>query len=154
MPSSYHNLLYHIVFSTKYRKPLLTTDIRSELFGYISGIITNKKGQLLEIGGIEDHVHLLTTCSPQIALADFLRDLKAGSSKWLHEEKRCSSFQWQTGYAAFTVSRSQAPAVRNYVRGQTEHHRKQTFEEEYRELLERHGIAFDEKYLFEEEHHG
>ena len=120
---------------------------------YIAGIIANKDGQALEIGGVEDHIHLLTSCSPRIALADFIRDVKANSSKWLREERGRELFQWQTGYSAFTVSGSQVKIVRRYVRNQVEHHRKQSFEEEYRTLLLRHGIKFDERYLFDEEHH-
>lgn len=152
--ATYTSLAYHIVFSTKYRKPKLTNAIRQETWNYIAGIITKKDGQLLEIGGTEDHVHLLTSCSPRIALADFIRDIKANSSKWLHEQHRVDDFQWQTGYGAFTVSCSQQGVVRNYLRNQAQHHHRQSFEEEYLELLRRHGISFDEKYLFDEEFHG
>ena len=152
--STYTSLNYHIVFGTKHRKPLLTEAVRTETYKYISGIIANKDGQLLEIGGIDDHVHLLTSCSPRFALSDFIRDIKANSSKWLHEEKRAVRFGWQTGYGAFTVSCSQVETVRAYIRNQAEHHRKLTFAEEFRAILERHGIAFEEKYLFEEEYHG
>lgn len=154
MASTYTNLAYHIVFSTKYRKPTLTAAIRDANYRYITGIIAHKQGQLLEIGGVEDHVHLLTTCSPQFALADLVRDIKANSSKWLHEENRQADFAWQTGYAAFTVSRSQLDTVREYIRGQAEHHKRHSFEDEFRTILLRHGIVFDEKYLFEDEHHG
>jgi REP element-mobilizing transposase RayT len=153
MASTYTSLAYHIIFSTKYRKPTLTDAIRDETCRYIAGIIANKQGQLLETGGVEDHVHLLTTCSPQIALADLVRDIKANSSKWLHEEKRQAGFAWQTGYSAFTVSRSQIDSVREYIRGQAEHHQRQSFEDELRTILRRHGIVVDEKYLFEDEHH-
>ena len=154
MASTYTSLAYHIVFSTKYRKPTLTAAVREDTYRYIAGIVANKQGQLLEIGGVEDHVHLLTTCSPQIALADLVRDIKANSSKWLHEEKKQAGFAWQTGYAAFTVSRSQFDSVREYIRGQAEQHQRQSFEDEFRTNSRRHGIAFDEKYLFENEHHG
>ena len=106
---SYTSLTYHIVFSTKYRKSLLADPIRSETYRYVAGIIANKNSQLLEIGGTADHVHIVTSCSPTIALAEFVRDIKANSSKWLHEEKLHHNFQWQTGYGAFTVSYSQVP---------------------------------------------
>ncbi|MDB5391748.1 MAG: transposase [Planctomycetaceae bacterium] len=154
MASTYTSLAYHIVFSTKHRENTLTDSIRQATWNYISGIITNKNGQLLEIGGVEDHVHLLTSCSPRIALADFVRDIKANSSRWLHDEKDVPNFQWQTGYGAFTVSHSQVDVVRKYLQNQAQHHRRQSFEEEYREFLQRHEIAFDEKYLFEDEFHG
>lgn len=153
MASTYTSLTYHIVFSTKYRKPTLIDPFRAETYNYIAGIIANKKGQLLEIGSA-DHIHILTSCSPRIALADFIRDIKANSSKWLHEDKHLMRFGWQTGYGAFTVSRSRIETVRKYIRNQAEHHRKQSFADEFRALLQRHGIEFDEKYLFEAEHHG
>ena len=154
MPSSYTSLVYHIVFSTKYRKPSLTDLIRLETYKYIGGIIANKKGQLLEIGGTDDHIHILTSCSPTFALAEFTRDIKANSSKWLHEERQHRNFQWQTGYGAFTVSCSQVEAIRQYICNQAEHHRTRSFEDEFRAILQRHQIAFDEKYLFETEFHG
>ncbi len=128
--------------------------IRPETYAYIGGIIGNKKGRLLEIGGTDDHIHILTLCHPTIALAEFARDIKANSSKWLHEEKQHHNFQWQTGYGAFTVSYSQVDAIRQYIRNQAAHHRTRSFEDEFREILQRHQIAFDEKYLFETEFHG
>ena len=101
MSSSYTSLVYHIVFSTKYRKPTLRDPIRSETYSYIGGIIANKNGRLLEIGGTDDGIHILTSCPATIALAEFARDIKANSSKWLHEVKRYLNFQWQTGYGIF-----------------------------------------------------
>jgi putative transposase len=151
MPSSFTNLTYHIVFSTKYRKPWLTDDIRTELFDFLRGVIAKRDGKLLEIGGTEDHIHIVTSCSPKMALADFVRDLKAGSSKWMHEDKRHLDFEWQTGYGAFTVSHSQVDIVRKYAGNQQEHHRQLSFEDEFRAILQRHGITFDEQYLFEDE---
>jgi|SRR5208282_6870223 len=154
MGSTYTSLSYHIVFSTKYRKPYLTDTIRPEIYKYIGGIIANKHGHIIEIGGIADHIHILTSCAATIALADFIRDIKANSSKWIHEERRLHDFQWQSGCGAFTVSCSQIEVVRLYICGQAEHHRKQSFEDEYRWFLRKHGIEFEEKYLFESEFHG
>jgi REP element-mobilizing transposase RayT len=154
MSSSYTSLVYHIVFSTKYRKPTLTDSIRSETYAYLGGIICNKKGQLLEIGGTDDHVHILTSCPATIALAEFARDIKANSSKWLHEEKQHRNFQWQAGYGAFTVSYSGIDAVRQYICKLADHHKTRSFEDEFRMILQRHQIVFDEKYLFETEFHG
>lgn len=154
MASTFTCLSYHLVFSTKFRNPYLSEAFREETYKYIAGIIANKDGQLIEIGGMLDHVHILTSCSPSIALAEFVRDIKANSSKWLHEEKQLTRFAWQTGYGAFTVSASQVDVVRHYIRNQAEHHRRQSFEDEYRDILRRHGISFDEKYLFEKEHIG
>ena len=154
MASSYTSLSFHIVFSTKYRRPALTDAIRPETYKYIGGIIANKQGQMLEIGGMADHLHILTACPPTVALADFVRDIKANSSKWLHEDKGQRQFQWQTGYGAFTVSCSQVDAVRRYILAQADHHRSRSFEDEFRGFLARHGITFDERYLFENEYHG
>ena len=137
MPSSYASLLYHIVFSTKYRKPSLTDLIRPEVYNYIGGIVANKKGHILEIGGTDDHVHILTACSPTIALAEFVRDIKANSSKWLHEERLHRDVQWQTGYGAFTVSYSQTGTIRQYLCNQTKHHGKQSYDDEFRAILGR-----------------
>jgi len=152
MPSSFTSLTYHIVFSTKYRKPWLTDDVRADLYEYLRGIIAKKDGRLLEVGGTEDHIPLVTTCSPKVALSDFVRDVKANSSRWLRDEKGRTDFQWQTGYGAFTVSHSQVEVVREYARNQQEHHRRLSFEDEFRAILERHGITFDERYLFEDDY--
>jgi len=152
--SSYTCLNYHIVFGTKERRPLIVESFREELYKYIAGIIANKEGHLIEIGGVEDHLHLLTTCSPKVAIADFVRDVKANASRWINELPRGGKFAWQVGYGAFTVSLSQAPRVRRYIRNQVEHHRKQSFPDEFRSILRKHGIAFDEQRLFDDEHHG
>ena len=154
MANSYTRLLYHIVFSTKYRKPFFPAEQQEAIWRYIAGIIVNKNGNAIEIGGTEDHIHILTSCSPTIALSDFIRDVKSNSSRWMHDERRNSLFEWQTGYAAFTVSHSQHEVVTSYIRTQAEHHRKWSFQAEYRLLLQRHEIAFDEKYLFDIEFHG
>jgi putative transposase len=154
MPTSYTQLHYHIVFGTKLRKPFLDDGFRKDLHDYIGGIIAGKDGTSLEIGSTDDHIHLLTSCSPRVALADFIRDIKANSSKWVHRERRLMHFEWQEGYGAFTVSHSLIPVVQEYVANQMEHHRRLSFEEEFRAMLLKHGIVFDERYLFEREHHG
>ena len=146
---------YHIVFSTKYRQPLIRPEFRDRLYEYVGGTIRGMKGHLIEIGGVEDHVHLLTAIPPTLALSDAIRDIKAGASKWVNELSVTSSrFEWQKGYAAFTVSHSQIEAVRRYLRNQETHHKQQTFEEEYVALLNRHEIAFDPRFLFEGESQG
>lgn len=149
MPSTYSNLLYHIVFSTKDRERLITEDIKEELYRYMAGITREEGGSLLEIGGIEDHVHLLAKFKPSIAVSDMLRLIKTNSSKWLHEEKENLRFGWQEGYAAFSVSESQAIAVRRYIRNQAAHHRRQSFQEEFVSMLERHGVEYDPRFLWE-----
>ncbi|MGD9855726.1 MAG: IS200/IS605 family transposase [Planctomycetaceae bacterium] len=153
--SSYTKLTYHVVFSTKYRRRTITEPLQKRLYEYIGGIIRAKKGHLIEIGGVTDHIHILSSFSPTIAVSDMVRDLKANAAKWMNELGVSGErFEWQKGYGAFTVSASQIPNVRQYVQNQKEHHRVTTFEEEYVALLKRHGIEFDRRYLFEAEHYG
>jgi putative transposase len=150
MPSTYTNLLYHIVFSTKNRIPLIADDLREELYKYIGGIIRAEGGAQIEIGGTKDHVHILAKFKPAISISEMLNKIKANSSKWANDHKmEYHKFGWQEGYAAFSVSKSQAPAIAQYIRNQEEHHRKQTFQEELVALLERHGIKYDPKYLWD-----
>jgi REP element-mobilizing transposase RayT len=150
MANTFTNLLYHVVFSTKQREPLIRDKWKSELYPYLGGIIRNERGTLLEAGGTADHVHLLLKLPASLAIADMLRLIKANSSKWINEnEFSRGSFAWQTGYAAFSVSESQAPAVRRYILNQVEHHRGQSFQEEFVALLERHGIAYDPQRLWD-----
>lgn len=149
MPHSYVNLLYHIVFSTRDRAPHLTAERRPRLYDYIGGVI-RKRGRIsLAINGVEDHVHLLAKLRPDKALSDVIRDLKAGSSGWMHEVfPEVRDFKWQNGYAAFTVSTSLSGKVQRYVETQEEHHQKQLFREEFISLLRRNEVEFDEKYLW------
>ncbi len=148
MPSTYTNLLFHIVFSTKHRQPLITCDLREELYRYIGGILRSEGGKLLEIGGTDDHVHILAKLKSTDSVSDTLRLIKANSSRWVNEEKRSAArFEWQEGYGAFTVSESQSDAVREYIRNQEEHHRRCSFEEELVAMLERNGIEYDPRYL-------
>jgi len=154
MPNTYTNLLFHIVYSTKYRKPLIQAEWRDDLYAYMGGIIRAEKGILLCAGGTSDHVHLLAKLPPTIAVSDMLRLVKANSSKWLGERDDVDYFEWQAGYAAFSVSESQVDRVREYVQHQEEHHRRILFNDEYLGLLRKHNIPFDERYVFEEEHLG
>ena len=150
--STYTSLYYHLVFSTKNRLPLITPALESDLYSYLGGILKKLNGTPIEINGVEDHVHVLTMLKPYPEIADVLQKLKGGSSGWINKQRRKSSqskFAWQKGYGAFTVSKSQIPRVRRYIQDQKEHHRSQTFEEEFRELLRRHGVEFDERYLWE-----
>lgn len=148
--STFTNLLFHIIYSTKYRKPTIRSDWQDDLYGYIGGIIREENGTLLKIGGVEDHIHLLAKLSPTVAISDVLRTIKASSSKWINERPDVSQkFEWQSGYAAFSVSESQMPAVREYIANQAEHHRKKTFEEELLLILKKHSIDCDLRYVFE-----
>lgn len=151
---SFTRLTYHIVFATKYRKRTITEEIQERLYEYIGGTLRGKQGHLIEIGGVEDHVHLLAGLSPSLAVSDVIRDIKANSSKWMTVERQVAGFEWQIGFGAFTVSYDRIDAIRKYIRNQKEHHKTKTFQEEYIDFLQRHGIEFRTEYLFEDEHHG
>ena len=150
MATTFTNLLAHVVFSTKHRQPLIEATWQDELYGYIGGIIRNRGGILLAAGGMPDHVHLLLKWPADTALAALIRDVKAVSSGWRHENGD-ADFGWQTGYGGFSVSESAVPDVTEYIRRQEEHHRKPTFtfKEEFVRLLESHGISYDPKYLWD-----
>ncbi|HWC88401.1 MAG TPA: IS200/IS605 family transposase [Pirellulales bacterium] len=148
--SSFTCLHYHLVFSTKQRQPFIDEAWQQRLFDYIGGILRQQGGVLLAAGGMPDHVHLLATISKSVAIADGLRDIKTNSSKWVHEViPSQAGFAWQSGYGAFTVSYSALDSVRQYLASQKEHHRVRTFQEEFLELLRRHEIEFDERYLWD-----
>ena len=150
MPSTHTNLLYHVVFSTKCRIPLITNHLQDELYRYIGGIVHGEGGVLLEIGGATDHVHLLVKLKPAKSVSDVICKVKANSSKWANENKmKIRKFGWQEGYGAFSVSKSQVGAISNYIQHQEEHHRKQTFQQEYISFLRRHGLEYDERYLWD-----
>ncbi len=131
---------------------MITPEIQPRLYDYIGGIVREQKGVMLEIGGIANHIHLLAKLSPTVAVSDVLRLIKSNSSKWVNEEFHPKyPFAWQRGFGAFSVSLSSVPDVTTYIQHQVEHHQQRTFEDEYRSILKRHGIDFEEKYLFEVE---
>ena len=149
MPHTYSNLLTHAVFSTKDRLRTITEPMRNDLHAYLGGIIRELGGTTVIVGGIEDHVHLLLALPTELPIAECLRVVKGSSAKWVHEkwpERR--TFGWQRGYAAFSVSASNAAAVSEYIRNQVEHHRKRSFEDEFKALLRRHGIGFEDRFLW------
>ncbi len=148
MPSTYTSLHYHLIFSTKERVPVISTDWRGRLHAYLGGIVKGLEGVPLAIGGIEDHVHLVVGLKSSHRLDYFLRDLKADSSEWVHKEIHKLMFSWQKGYAAFSVSPSNIEGVKRYVLNQEEHHRRKTFQEEYVELLKASGVEYDERFLW------
>ena len=149
MPHSYTSLFYHIVFSTKDRYPFLTLDVRPRVFDYLGGAIRSEDGTSFVVNGVADHVHILARLRQDKAISDVLRDIKANSSGWIHDNfPGLSKFAWQTGYAAFTVSKSQLGVVQRYIANQEAHHEKVSFQEELIALLKAHEIEFDEKYLW------
>jgi len=151
MPSSYAALYTHIVFSTRAREPWITAPWATRLYSYIGGLCRERGYVLLRAGGMPDHVHLLVSFGRDTKPSDFMRDLKAGSSKWVHDtfaDKH--GFSWQDGYGIFSVSVSQLERVEAYIEKQEEHHRKKTFKQEFEVILRKHRIEFDDKYLWPE----
>jgi putative transposase len=150
MAGTFSRLLYHVVFSTKSRNRFIDPKLRPELYPYIEGIIRRQGGWLLSLGGMPDHVHILLRLKPDRAVADLVRHVKGGSSKWVHEQNGlCPEFAWQSGYAAFSVSESKEATVRSYIERQEAHHRRTTFEEELVALLRKHKIEFDPAHILD-----
>jgi putative transposase len=143
MARTYTKLIYHLVFSTKERIPLIAPEIRDRLYEYIGGVIRGEKGSLMEIGGMPDHVHILARFGAAIAVSEMLKRIKGSSSHWLSQETG-TWFAWQNGYGAFSVSESQVAAVRKYIQRQEEHHKRISFKDELISLLRKHRIEFDE----------
>ncbi len=150
--SSHHGILVHVVFSTKYRKPTLHDDWMGELFAYIGGTVQEHKAALLKAGGVADHVHLLVKFHPTFAISSTIQLLKANSSRWINQTRGLKrKFQWQLGYGAFSVSQSMAEVVKQYIANQRDHHRKMSFDDEYLSMLQKHGIDYDPRHVFERE---
>ena len=149
MANTYTALYYHIVFSTKVRERWLMDDVAERIWAYLGGIARENKMTALQVGGIEDHVHILLGAPPAIAPSKAVQLIKGGSSKWIHDTfPKMGGFAWQDGFGAFTVSKSNIPEVIKYIQNQREHHRTTTFQEEFLMLLKRHGIEYDERYLW------
>lgn len=146
--STYTQILYQIVFSTKQREPALHTENRPELFKYIWGLLKNNNCHLYRINGVEDHLHIVTHIHPSIALANLVKDVKIASAGYIKEKGLFHNFRaWQIGYGAFTYSISEKDRLIEYVKKQEEHHKIFSFTDEYRALLKEHDVEFDEKYL-------
>jgi REP-associated tyrosine transposase len=151
MPQSLSKILLHVVFSTKERRPLLQDRVfREEMHGYIGGILNGLDCHPIIVGGVEDHVHLLCVLSRTCAPADMVKEVKRSSSLWI--KTRASGFEnfgWQSGYGVFSIGYSQIEEVRRYIARQEEHHRKLTFQDEFRRLLSRYEVSFDEAYVWD-----
>ena len=149
MANTYTSLHYHLIFSTKNREHWIRPDIEQRIWEYLGGIARQNGMKALQIGGIEDHVHVVLAIPAPLALSKGLQLLKGASSKWIRETfPDLTTFQWQDGYGAFTVSKSHLPEVVDYVAQQREHHKHQTFQDEYRTWLHKHGIEYDERYVW------
>jgi putative transposase len=150
MPQSLAKVMVHLVFSTKDRESILGDEIRDELHAYIGGIIGSLKGTLLKSGSVSDHIHLLIAQPRTISISDLVQEIKTGSSKWIKTMGGShASFHWQGGYGIFSISPSHRDAIETYIANQAEHHRKETFQDEFRRLLAKYNIEFDERYVWD-----
>ncbi|HYG77237.1 MAG TPA: IS200/IS605 family transposase [Planctomycetota bacterium] len=150
MGQSLANVLIHLVFSTKNREPFITETIEPELYRYMAEIFKQLNSPALIIGGTADHTHSLFTLSRTQTLADVVEEVKKSSSKWIKTKGReFQTFQWQTGYGVFSIGQSNVAALRSYIQKQKEHHRKVSFQDEYRLFLKKYGIVYDERYVWD-----
>ena len=150
MPQSLSNVLIHIVFSTKNRDRLIAPEIEQELYSYLATICKSHDCPALKIGGAEDHVHLLSRLSRTITISKLIEQVKKGSSKWIKTKgTKFAKFFWQNGYGAFSIGASQIPALRQYIENQKTHHQRQSFMDEYRALLKKYQIEYDERYVWD-----
>ena len=150
MPQSLARLHMHLIFSTKNRTAWITDDVREALHAYLASVLSNLACTPMLINSVEDHVHLLFDLARTVSVSRCVEDLKKASSKWLKTMgPEFVGFAWQTGYGIFAVSESNVEPVREYIAKQREHHQKKSFQDEYRQILERHRIVFDERYLWD-----
>jgi REP element-mobilizing transposase RayT len=148
MSQSLANILIHGIWSTKDRCPFISAGVREGLHGYMAGILKNIESPALIINSVADHVHILCQLSKNIAACKLIEDVKKSSSKWM-KENGIADFAWQSGYGVFSVSQSGVDAVREYIHGQEEHHKKRDFKEEFREFCKRYNVALDERYVWD-----
>ncbi|MGZ0655342.1 IS200/IS605 family transposase [Coraliomargarita sp. W4R53] len=150
MPQSLAKNWLHLVFSTKHRAPSLTDEIRPKLHAYLATVLNHQNCHAIALNSVTDHVHILFLLHRTVALSSAVEDLKKSSSKWLKSQSPdLTSFSWQAGYGAFSVSESNVPAVTQYIANQAEHHRKVSFQDELRSFLSKHDVEYDERYLWD-----
>jgi REP element-mobilizing transposase RayT len=149
MANTYTALFYHVVFSTKNRAPMIRRDIEERVWEYVGGIARHYNMSAMQVGGIEDHLHVLVMAPATLSPSEIAKRIKSDSSKWIHEEfPDLHGFGWQDGYGAFTVSKANVPSVVGYIQNQRAHHRTKTFQEEYLDFLKKAGVDYDEQYLW------
>lgn len=148
MPQSLANILIHVIWSTKERRPLISEGLRDGLHGYLAGILKNLESPALIINSVADHIHVLCQLSKNLAACKLVEEIKKGSSKWM-KENGVAEFAWQSGYGLFSVSQSNTDAVREYIERQPEHHKKRDFKDEFREFCKRYNVALDERYVWD-----
>ena len=145
---TYRQIYYQIVFGTKSRKPAIIERNESELYKYIWGVLKNKQCTLYRINGMPDHIHIFCDLHPSISCSNLVKDIKISTNLWMKQSGLFPEFDgWQEGYGAFTYSIREKEMIINYIKNQKEHHKNETFENEFKRLLNEHGIEFDEKYL-------
>jgi len=150
MPQSLSQVIIHIIFSTKNREPSIDRDLRPRLHGYLATVGRDKGSEVYRVGGVADHVHILATLSRTVSQAELLEEIKKHSSRWVKEiDSKYAGFAWQRGYGAFSIGRDECDEKIQYIDGQEDHHRTVTFQEEYRDFLKKHGIEFDERYVWD-----
>ena len=150
MGQSLNKIYVHLVFSTKHRAPLISKEIEEDLFSYLGGICKNLECNPIQVGGHQDHVHILCLLSKKIALMDLIEKVKSNSSKWIKTKgKELENFYWQNGYGAFSVNPTDIEVVKNYILNQEEHHSKKTFQEEFRAFLKKYNVEYDENYVWD-----
>jgi len=150
MPQSFSRVLIHLVFSTKGQEPVIPREIQAELHSYLGGLLDHIDCPPLQVGGVEDHVHLFFGLSRKSSIAQVVEKLKTSSSKWIKTKGvKLAHFHWQAGYGAFSVSQSDTERVIEYIKNQEEHHRRMTFQDEYRKLLEKYRQSYDERYMWD-----
>ena len=150
MGQSLSSILIHLVFSTKNREPFITSAVETELHPYMAKIFRELKSPSLAIDGTSDHVHILFSLARVITIADLVEEVKTNTSKWIKTKGReFKNFHWQKGYGGFSIGQSNVAALKRYIRGQKTHHRRVTFQEEYRKFLNAYGIDYDERYVWD-----
>lgn len=150
MPQSLSSILVHLVFSTKHREPYISPDIEPELHAYLAAVFRECHSPALTINGTENHVHALFALSRTITVAELVEEIKKRSSKWAKTKGGPQrNFQWQAGYGAFSIGQSNVEALKKYIAEQKEHHRRRTFEDEYKRFLEKYRVSYDERYVWD-----
>jgi putative transposase len=149
MSQSLSNILVHIIFSTKLSKPYIAQAIKKELYRYMASILKDCECSPIIIGGIEDHVHVLCKVSKTGSISSVVENVKKKSSKWIKTRGiEYNDFYWQNGYGAFSIGKFQVNTLKEYIQNQEEHHRKKSFKDEFLEILNRYGVKYDERYLW------
>jgi putative transposase len=148
MAHTYCSSLFHCVFSTKERRRIIVPGVQERLWAYMGGIARENGMKALAVGGMEDHAHLLLSLPASLSIAAAMRQIKSGSSRWMHETCGVPSFEWQEGYGAFSIGRSQLDATLAYISGQREHHRRRDFQAEFVAILKKHRIEHDPRYVW------